>query len=159
MTPSTARRLDTIRSGAARAHRDSVGTLPQQRVAELYGSTDRAQRRWMDSGPPAAVAFDRFLIASPDRFRWEAHVRVTTKMLALDKLTDSQLIERIRELRERQADLEAEGRKLDVRGASLGERAVLAERLSAVTAELSASLVIAAERCEQGRMTEEEVLP
>lgn len=148
------RRADLVARAAGQAHRDATGdSIRAQRIHPDRSA--RSHRRDYVEGPREVLLFLAFLDESEAPWRYEAHVRVRAKMRTLDDLTERQLIERVRDLRERQADLEAEGRKLDMRGASLGERAVNAERLSAVTAELSAALLL----CEgKHRLTVAEVL-
>lgn len=150
----TGRRMDALRAAAGLAHRDAARTSSSG--AASYGTDARTQRRWFEEGPPVVREFTVFLSLADDVWRWVAHVKTTAKVLTLQKLTDEQLIERIRELRAREKAVEGEDNANDVRrGLTPLERAMAKERDAALDEELAAAFRVWAER---PWLTEAEVL-
>lgn len=138
------RRRDVLTLSVAHAHNDAERGRTDADVVRRYATADRPLKvrtvnDWHRIGPPEARAFAAYLLTCSDPFRLEANVRATIKQRALSMLSNSELIDRYRELLALEPRVEADDRVMNLtRGACWMKRAAASERDAAIDAEKAA---------------------
>jgi len=140
MATETPTRRASRRYSAARAHADACPN--KKKVAFDFGVTTRTARRWASPSDAAGSPQDQYtklLITARDPWRLLAHNRATVMQKTLGRLSNRELIDRIHQLLELDAQDEGEDNGAKVRrGIPLAERAVISERDGATDIELAA---------------------
>lgn len=140
MSTETPTRRASRLYGAARAHEDACPN--KKKVAFDNGVTVRTARRWASPAEAAGSPQDsyaRYLITARDPWRLLAHNRAIIVQRHLGRLSDRELVDRIHQLLEKDAQDEGADNGAKVRrGVPLGERAAISERDGATDLELAA---------------------
>ena len=140
MNPDTPRALDVRRYAVAVAHGDAH---PRRKKAAANNAvTTRTERRWRTPADAKGSPLDRYsqyLETAQDPWRLLACNRVTVIQRTLQRWTNAQITDRIRELLVEDAIVEGiDNANRFRRGLSMLDRAVDSERDAAVDLELTA---------------------
>lgn len=139
-------RRDVVRATAGVMHREAHRSLTHEEAGARHERSPRTHRYWLVQGPPSAPTWVKYLERCPDPYHVAMWGVAQAKRLTVEKLSDADLRERIRDLIAVEKSLEAEDSVGDVRAVGWLEDATTIQRELAINAEKFACWMEAAAR-------------